>query len=141
MTRTLAALLTAGAIGWGMASGAGVAMATGAFPQGAGGPQGVPGVVGSAGPAGPEGPAGEPGGESGMWRDYTSNPAVAGTTWGESVLRRAVLDLGHSECRGLNSGRTPEDMVSSDSDIPLGVQKAIVDAAIANLCPDYGPSA
>lgn len=146
MTRSLAALITVGVIGWGVASGAGVAMATGSFPQGKLGAQGQAGRFGAVGPAGAEGPTGAQGpkgfgGESGMWRDYISDPAVSGTEWADSDLRTPVVDLGHAQCAALRrSGRTPEQLLSDTStgDVPYGVSKAIMDAAIPNLCPDYG---
>jgi hypothetical protein len=145
MTRGLAVLVALGVVGWGVASGAGVAMAAGAFPQGERGGPGVQGEIGPSGPAGPRGPDGLPGppglgGDSGMWRAYSTDPSVAGTVWGGSALRTNVTDLAHSQCDALNSGLSLAEVlaVGADSDVPAAVVRAVVDAAIDNLCPDYG---
>jgi hypothetical protein len=83
MNRTLAVLVLTGAIGWGAASGAGIAMATGNFPQGVTGTPGPTGSTGAAGPAGEKGPDGEKGpkglgGDRGLWRDYAAAATDAG---------------------------------------------------------------
>src|SRR4051794_14702749 len=112
MRRSLAVLIVVGAVGWGVASGAGVAMATGAFPTGMQGVQGPAGAAGPAGPAGERGPTGPQGpkglgGDAGMWRDFSADPAVAGTDWADPALRGPLVDLGHSECGALDNGHTP----------------------------------
>jgi hypothetical protein len=144
MNRTLAVLVLTGAIGWGAASGAGIAMATGNFPQGVTGTPGPTGSTGAAGPAGEKGPDGEKGpkglgGDRGLWRDYAAAATDAGyPSWAHVVLRESVLGLGHSYCDRLNDGATPDEIISYDGDVPVPVLEAARDAAIANICPDYG---
>ena len=143
MTRSLAALIMVGAIGWGVACGAGVAAASGGFPQGQHGGQGPVGEAGPAGSAGSKGPTGLQGpkglgGESGFWRDFASDPVVSGTAFASPELRSTAVEVGHAECEALQRGRTPDELIFDSIDMPRAIQKAMLDAAIDNLCPDYG---
>jgi hypothetical protein len=79
------------------------------------------------------------GGESGFWRDFTSDPAVAGTAYASSAVRSSATDLGNADCDGLQTGRTPDELILDiPGGVPRDIQKALLDAAIDNLCPDYG---
>jgi hypothetical protein len=140
MNRAFMAAVVAAVVGWGLATGTGVAMAAGAFPEGAAGDVGVIGVAGPAGPTGPAGPAGPVGekglgGDTGFWRDYTGSSAVAGSSWDDPYLRSATVDLAHSTCEVLDNGVPLSRLRSGTSGIPTAVMRAMDVAAINNLCP------
>jgi hypothetical protein len=142
MNRAFMATVVAAVVGWGLATGTGVAMAAGALPEGPVGIVGVAGVAGPAGPTGrtgPEGPRGEKGlgGDSGFWRDLTSDPAVAGTDWTDSRLRTALLKAGHSACGALDRGASTSQVLGIETTIDPSVLHAIVEAAVHNICPQY----
>ncbi|MDI6099317.1 DUF732 domain-containing protein [Actinoplanes sp. NEAU-A12] len=145
MTRSVAIVVVLAALGWGTATGAGVAMATGTYPRGAAGAagpageRGVAGTPGLRGPVGERGPKGLPG-KAGFWRDLTSDSFLVANGWAVPSTKQAAINVAVATCASLRAGSTVEDLIA-DTPLPKYVERAMIKAAQENMCPDTGQPA
>lgn len=145
MTRSVAAVVVLAVLGWGTATGAGVAMATGSFPQGPAGAAGPAGETGAPGPPGATGPEGERGpkglpGKAGFWRDMTSDSILVANGWAGPTMRQPSIDWAVAACDSLRLGATPDELIN-DSTLPKYVARALLRSAQENMCPEAGQPA